>query len=485
MDSRLSAVGDPPKSSWTSWASSAGSSQSKLATSVADRIVQDIISRGWPVGQVLGSEPELLERYGVSRAVFREAVRLVEHQQIVRMRRGPGGGLMITAPTIDAIADAVQLTLYWLDARLDEVFDAREILEGLAVRLVPDHLDERRADRLRAIVAGERSGAVRDHREIHAALATSTGNPAIELFVDLLNRITGLYFSDTSLLTSQTLDAAHHAHARIVEAVVAGDGDLACSRMERHLRAEATFLREHGSTSQLIDPAVVLTGHTEGKKAEEVAREILRSVVERKSQPGDLLGSEGDLMERFAVSRAIIREAVQLLEHYDIAAMRRGPGGGLIVLEPSITAVTDVIALYLEYHGIQVADVFELRVGIEMALVDLAIDAMDPTRSDQLHEALENERGASDELFKEAAQDLHAVIASVAGNRVLELVSVVLIRLSRMHEGGDVSSLARRSAGTEVTRAHEAIVEGLVGGDKVASRRRMRRHLQELSTFYD
>jgi len=30
----------------------------------------DVIARGWPVGELLGSEAELLERYQVSRAVF-------------------------------------------------------------------------------------------------------------------------------------------------------------------------------------------------------------------------------------------------------------------------------------------------------------------------------------------------------------------------------------------------------------------------------
>jgi len=78
----------------------------KLAASVARRILGDVVDRGWPVGQVLGSQAELIERYGVSRAVFREAVRLVENQQVATMRRGPGGGLVVTEPTVDAIIDA-------------------------------------------------------------------------------------------------------------------------------------------------------------------------------------------------------------------------------------------------------------------------------------------------------------------------------------------------------------------------------------------
>ena len=64
----------------------------KLATVVARSIENQVVALGWPVGEVLGSEAELLERFGVSRAVLREAVRIVEHTGAARMRRGPGGG---------------------------------------------------------------------------------------------------------------------------------------------------------------------------------------------------------------------------------------------------------------------------------------------------------------------------------------------------------------------------------------------------------
>src|SRR5258708_6382099 len=125
---------------------------SKRAARVADRIVGDVIAKGWPVGELLGSEAELLERYQVSRAVFREAVRLLQHQQVARTRRGPGGGLVITEPTVDAVIDAVVLYLYRVEAPLDELFEARIVLEEIASDLAPGRLDEQDLTRLRAFV---------------------------------------------------------------------------------------------------------------------------------------------------------------------------------------------------------------------------------------------------------------------------------------------------------------------------------------------
>src|SRR5580692_5214132 len=110
---------------------------STLANGVARKILIDVVEQGWPVGEVLGSEAALMERYGVSRAVFREAVRLVENQQVARMRRGPGGGLVVTEPTVEAIIDAAALYLYRVHTSLDELFEARLILEEMVAELAP------------------------------------------------------------------------------------------------------------------------------------------------------------------------------------------------------------------------------------------------------------------------------------------------------------------------------------------------------------
>src|SRR6202167_146413 len=114
--------------------------KAKRASKVADQIIKDVIAGGWQVGQILGSAAGPLARYQVSRAVFREAVRLVEHQQVARTRRGPGGGLVVTEPTVDAVIDAVVLYLHRVDARLDEVFEARIALEEIASELAPERL---------------------------------------------------------------------------------------------------------------------------------------------------------------------------------------------------------------------------------------------------------------------------------------------------------------------------------------------------------
>jgi DNA-binding FadR family transcriptional regulator len=453
--------------------------ESKLAATVARRILSDVVDRGWPVGEVLGSQSELIERYGVSRAVFREAVRLVENQQVATMRRGPGGGLVVAEPTVDAIIDAAVLYLHRANTRLHEVFEARIVLEVIAAELATERLTEDDADGLRTLEQAE----VRDHRALHARLAAITRNPALELFVDILNRVAFLYFrGGGSSISEDTLSASREAHARIIDAVLDHDADAASRRMRRHLEAESAFLQNRKLSRQFLPRSVALGGGVSNKRAEDVARAILQDVVADDLPPGTWLGSQTDLIEKYGASRAVFREALRLLEHHQIAVMRRGPGGGLFVSAPSARGVSDVVAVYLARRDISRADLLELRIGVELAVVDLAIARADRSDS-ELQDALEHERALNVNEFADGGHDLHAVIAGLAGNRALELVSLVLLRLFRLHQVEEVSDVERAVAAREVSKAHGAIADAIVDGNDELARRRMRRHLEALGNY--
>jgi DNA-binding FadR family transcriptional regulator len=453
--------------------------ETKRAALVADRIVEDVMAMGWPVGEVLGSETELLARYGVSRAVFREAVRLVEHQQVARTRRGPGGGLVVTEPTVDAVIDAVVLYLHRVDARLDEVFEARVVLEEIVTTFAPSRIDESDLARLRALVDQEASGALTDPRALHSMLASMTRNPALELFVEVLNRVSRLYSRGWPARERMAQDSLH-AHSRLAEAVTAGNVGLARHRMRVHLEAEGEFLRGRRSTRQLLPDAVVLGPANGGKRAEVLARQVTYHVVVGGREPGELIGSEAELMQRHDVSRAVLRESVRILEHHHVAAMRRGPRGGLFVVEPSAAPVIDMVAVYLARRGLRLADFIELRIELELALVDLAVERIDADGTARLDDALSRELDARDADMAEAVHDLHAVTAAIARNRVLELVSLVLIRLSRLHHIEKLAPRAREQVRQDVHRTHEGIARAIAAGDKELARHRMRRHLEAL-----
>ena len=451
---------------------------SKLAAMVADRMIGDIAALGWPEGEVVGSEPELLARYGVSRAVFREAVRLVEHKQVARMRRGPGGGLVVTPPSVDSVADAVSVYLFYVGAEIDEVFEARLELEEAAAELAPQRLDEDGIAALRDMIRRERDGTAKDHRELHALVAATTGNPALEFFVDLLHRVTLLYLPPRDRIEHQVKVDAAAAHAAIVEAIVAGDESRARRRMRRHLDAEADYLRGRRPSRQRLVELTEAEGRRD-KRAEVTARRILGEVTAAGWPVGRLLGSEAELIERYDVSRAVLREAVRVLEHHQVARMRRGPGGGLFVTAPDAAAVTDAVALHVDRLGIGPSHLFEVRAAVEMAGLDRVMSGLDDAGRARIEQALEVERSATGQQLSVIGHDLHDVLAEVGGNRVLELLTMVLTRLTRSRmpvapaEPDPLSTQA-------VVDVHQRIVDAIVAGDRDLARHRMRRHLDAL-----
>ena len=454
--------------------------QSKLAAVVADRIVGDIADRGWPVGEVIGSEAELLTRYRVSRAVFREAVRLVEHQQVAYMRRGPGGGLVVAEPEVSSVADAVCIYLFYVGAGIDEVLEARLALEASAAELAAARHDASQVDALQSLTAQEQAGTVTDHRELHALVGSISGNRALEVFVQLLNRVMTLFLSRGAHIATKTLHESAVAHQAIADAIVASDTGLARHRMTVHLMAEADYLRARRSAKR-PDLAAVVT--RSDKRGEETAHQILIDVASAGWPVGELLGSEADLMARYEISRAVLREAVRVLEHHQVARMRRGPGGGLFVTAPGVEATTQAVALQVERHGISPPHLFEVRGAVEMAVLDRVLAELDADGIAQLNAALEAEEVATRDEFGIVGHDLHAVLASVGGNRVLELLTSVLVLLTRHHMRPPRDAPNPREdpvPNRNVMHAHRAIVEAVVARDADLARHRLRRHLDAL-----
>lgn len=220
-------------------------SGSSLAASVARQLSDEIVVRGWPVGAVLGSERELIERTGVSRGVLREAVRIVEHSGIARMRRGPGGGLVVCAPQLDAVAESISLFLRYEGVTRAQLFALRVTIELAAVVQAAERIDERAAGRLRACVAAERRrgygdtlASARPHA-LHVLIAELTGNPAMRLFARVLAGLASDGERASAAVEPRRAVVFGAAHHGIAEALAAGDAALAQLRMRRHLEAVA------------------------------------------------------------------------------------------------------------------------------------------------------------------------------------------------------------------------------------------------------
>ncbi|MGH9025904.1 MAG: FadR/GntR family transcriptional regulator, partial [Acidimicrobiia bacterium] len=231
-----------------------------------------------------------------------------------------------------------------------------------------------------------------------------------------------------------------------------------------------------------LNPALAIRGWEGSKRGQATAREIFSRVIEEALPPGSLIGSEAQLMIAHDVSRSGLREAIRILEHHQIAEMRRGQHGGLFVVPADVSAVCEVVAVHLERHGVEQAHLAELRIDVESALVDLVVDRWSLGSEGRLNDTLLAERAVTGDQI--VVNDLHAVLAALTGNRVLELVARVLVRLSRLHDGTRTARV-RRAMRAEVNNAHALIAEALIEGDRDVARYRLRRHLESVAQATD
>src|SRR5260370_14062636 len=66
-------------------------------------------------------------------------------------------------------------------------------------------------------------------------------------------------------------------------------------------------------------------------RAEEVVVYVEGTIDQRGLQPGDHIGTRGDLRGETGVARATVNEAIRLLQERRRIVVRPGPGGGLFV----------------------------------------------------------------------------------------------------------------------------------------------------------
>jgi DNA-binding FadR family transcriptional regulator len=226
-----------------------GPDQNKLAEILAREIEQRIDAEGWSIGTLLGSEPELIARYEVSRAVLREAVRILEHHTTARMRRGPGGGLIVTEPQVSAMIRPIALFLEYRDVTPDQIFETRVVVELAAVERATERINEDGITLLRYALEAEKNATGEELAgmtgDIHVKIAELSGNAVFPLFVNMLTELAdaraGRRRRERDLDT--LLQPAREAHMAIVEAIIRGDVGLARHRMLRHLEAITPWLK--------------------------------------------------------------------------------------------------------------------------------------------------------------------------------------------------------------------------------------------------
>jgi GntR family transcriptional regulator, transcriptional repressor for pyruvate dehydrogenase complex len=225
---------------------------------VARLLLNRIIDAGLRPGSSFGTEAELLEQLDVSRPTLREGLRILESQGVLTLRPGPGGGIIVSKPTIDVLAHALSVYLRLNNVPFIEILRARIAIEPALARdaaLYGSAQDfeemEQTIERLEA--AGDDNEAVyRENRNFHDALARAANNPVLELF---WSTIRVLASGEGAGLKYTARNRRHiiSSHKGILEACRKRDGETAQRLMSSHL-GELDVLIKTSFQDQLDEP---------------------------------------------------------------------------------------------------------------------------------------------------------------------------------------------------------------------------------------
>lgn len=230
----------------------------KRAEHVARAIEDRIVELGWPVGQLIGSEQSLMVEHGASRGVLREAVRLLEHHGTARMRRGPGGGLVVEKPSAHAVRRSASLLLQYQRIELASLLAARTALELTCFDMIRDSaLESADVGLLMAVPPELIEGppAAESAWGFHTALVRRAGNGPLALFAESLiemhgEAVDGAPQDPEQLLLDST--ECQRDHDEISEAMAVGDWTRARASLEGHLAGLAEISLETEDHDQLM-----------------------------------------------------------------------------------------------------------------------------------------------------------------------------------------------------------------------------------------
>jgi GntR family transcriptional regulator, transcriptional repressor for pyruvate dehydrogenase complex len=228
----------------------------------------------------------------------------------------------------------------------------------------------------------------------------------------------------------------------------------------------------------MAEPAAVDRGSSRSLTYS-VVEQIRSSIVDGGIGPGDKLPAESALMEQFAVSRTVIREAISRLQAAGLVETYRGKGTYVLTRpsEESFTAGPEQIRT--PEDRLQLLD---FRLGLEVEASALAALRRTPTQLAKIGSALADFRSARDKPSEAVEADFrfHRAIAVATNNRFYvdllaslgpAMIAMPQTRLLANNDDGEETHFSR------VAFEHETVFDAIGRQDAQSAAAAMRTHL--------
>jgi GntR family transcriptional regulator, transcriptional repressor for pyruvate dehydrogenase complex len=230
-----------------------------IAEVVADALRRRILEGDLADGDVLPKQDELMAEFDVGRTTLRQAIRILETEGLLTVRRGNMGGSVVHRPTPEDAAHMFGMVMHARKVSLEDLARALRRLEPVCVALCAQ-----REDRLEAVVPRLREiharmaptvddglAYIRASREFHEAIVAACGNRTMQILLGMVETLWARQEQmwaerSASEVGTDTRLLGVREHQHLIDLIADGDDTLAYRYAVRHLEgAHAYPLQEY------------------------------------------------------------------------------------------------------------------------------------------------------------------------------------------------------------------------------------------------
>jgi GntR family transcriptional repressor for pyruvate dehydrogenase complex len=221
------------------------------APDVLARVLRErILSGELEEGTALPAERELVKQTQMSRATVREALRILEVQNLVRVRAGRAGGAFVQRPTTASMASSVGMMIRGRRIKLVDLMETREALEPYCAELAAAKRTAAELD-----VLNSANNAIADPKadlaqflqanlDWHVGVAVASHNELLIGFMTALSQAIYAGTENAAFVDDKVRAVTVRAHKTITNAIRDKDVEAAGRRMRRHVHSYATAALE-------------------------------------------------------------------------------------------------------------------------------------------------------------------------------------------------------------------------------------------------
>jgi DNA-binding FadR family transcriptional regulator len=222
---------------------------------VANQLMERILDGSLSAGDRLPAEGDLATAFGVSRSTVREALRVLASRDLITTARGTTGGSFVARAEAKHVSAYLETSIGLMsgsdDVSLDQMLEAREMVEVPAARLAAARRQQVHLDQLHHAIELERRDGGRGERfernkHFHGLVLEASGNSLFILVNEPVFRVLRARFSRPEM-PPEYWEMVTQDHTELARLIEEGDQEGAAVAMRAHLQRIRPAYRAGGS----------------------------------------------------------------------------------------------------------------------------------------------------------------------------------------------------------------------------------------------